>query len=468
MKAKRILVLAVFIFSTTQSYNIATRNPVGVQLIGIYNKLTKDSNSPSANPATVRIKTTRETVTGMPWVPQEFLKLPIEIEVLFAAKNLDGNEIPQPYVIHLEEDTSQDGSCPADKTCVAARVYARQLGDLDAYPETKQTTCVSKSVFFIKQGDMISQWQNVMLFIADPDDPTSHIPFKFGICAWTATHGLWQYDFIDYAPADMASNAAKISFDKKPTTVGATQQIQGLRVWQGQQAWGGGQLPRAYFLHIAHIYNNTHYQILVRRTVRALSAYNFVKIIPPRTVMPFAMIWIPKIAADQAGIPQLDPVGLFVLRTAKSGPLPAAFTGIDDVGGTDIGTSITEDVINGAVNSIVQNMTTNAQDLSSYNTMISDLKRDPNEMYIIGKNFYKIFAIKGTTINDPQTLCINRCLKDTHEEQTIYQNTDPSYCGVLPKYYLRLIINEAQTTSSPGDLIEFDVANISYETVFES
>lgn len=462
-----LFVSILFLVPITESASMTKHTPVGVQLVGIYNKLTQNSNTPSTSPATVRIKTTRETVTGLPWVPQEFLKVPVEVEVLFQTKNLDDKGNPQPYVIHLEEGASHGGVCPADKTCVTASIYARQLGDLDAYPETKQTTCISKSVFFIKKGDLISQWQNVMLFLADPDDPTSPVPFKCGLCAWTATHGLWKYDFIDYAPADSKSNAPKITFDKKPTAINNTQELKGLRVLQGQQAWGGGQLPRAYFVHIAHIYNNSPYQILVRRTVRELSAYNFVKIIPPRSIMPFAMIWIPKIADSTIGTPSLDPIQLFVLRKSQSAALPEAFSNIDDVGGTEISSGVTEQEINGAVDSIVQNMTAHAQDLASYNAMIDDLKKDPSTQYIIGKNSYKIFAIKGNTINDPQTICINRCPKDTLEEETIYHNLDSAYHGVLPKYYLRLVINEAQPQNN-GDLITFDIANISYETVFES
>lgn len=450
-----------------ESYGMPTRAPVGVQLIGLYNTLTKNSNDFSANPATVRIKTTREAVTGLPWIPQEFLKLPIEIEVLFAAKNLDDKGVPQPYVIRLEENATYGGSCPADKTCVTAHVYANQLGDLDAYPTAQQSTCVSKSVFFIQMGDMISQWQNLMLFIADPDDPTSPVPFKFGICAWTATHGLWKYDFIDYAPADMITQAPKVIFDTQPTPTGNSQ-LDGLQVFQGQQAWGGGPLPRAYFVHIAHLYNNTPYQILVRRTVRELSSYNFVKIVPPHSVIPFAMIWVPKIAADEAGLPRLDPIQLFVLRTANQQELPPAFTDIDDIGGTEIGPCPTESDINYAINATVQNMTTQSQDLSGYSTMIANLKRDPNDKYIIGKNSYKIFSIAGKTINDPQTICINRCPKNSAQEDTIYHNSDPAYCGVFPKYYLRLIINETQQQSTTDDMVQLDIANICHETVFES
>ena len=285
MNTKLLFACAAPLLMASELYSMITRAPVGVQLIGIYNKFTKNSNAPSANPAIVRIRSTRETVIGMPWTPREFLKLPTEIEVLFEAKNLDSNGVPQPYVIKLKEDSAHDSICSSDKTCVTAHVYARQEGDLDAHTESKQTTCVSKSVFFIQKGDLISQWQNVVLFFADPEDPSSPVPFKFGICAWTATHGLWKYDFVDYAPADPTSNAAKISFDNNATGTSNSQKLKGLRVFQGQQAWGGGQLPRAYFVHIAHIYNNTHYQILMRRTVRELSAYNFVKILLPYVLL---------------------------------------------------------------------------------------------------------------------------------------------------------------------------------------
>jgi len=450
------------------SYAIITVEQISAtaQLMGVYNMLTKESNEPSSEPPDVRFNGSPKRITGKPYVgkPQT---LPVDVLVTFQAKNLDEEGKPQPYIIKIEENPQCGITCPPDKICISAKV----VGFEKAFSDATQNTCVSQSVFFLKKGDKAFQWQNVMLFLADQDETgTRKLPFKFGIGAWTAISGIWNNDFIDSAPKDPYTNAPVVQFEKKPTTFRGKEINAGLRVLQGQPAWGGGPVPRAYHLHIAHIFNNTGNALMVRRNVPGtLASYNFEKIIPARSVAPFTFVWLPKLTKAESEQIKTSPVHVFVWKKTRRGPLPPAFGEITEIEGTETETDITNADIESAVDSIIQNNSTTARELAGFDTIIDNLKKDPDEIYIKGVNSYKLFSISGPTTNDPQTVSIKRVPSGSTIEEEIYTHTDPAYKGVNPRKYLRIIVDEAtpEQTEKTNDAITFKIDDISEESVYE-
>ncbi|HML19530.1 MAG TPA: hypothetical protein PKD74_03035 [Candidatus Dependentiae bacterium] len=446
---------------------------VGVQLIGIYNMLTKASNAPSAHPARVLLKSDKTPIVGDPWTVKA-IRLPTEVEVIFENKNLDDTGKPQPYIIRIEEDTDTYKTCPSDKICIKAEVYLKTPGDLAALQSgTTERTCVSNSKFGLKAGDLISQFQNVMLFITDQDsEDTKALPFKFGIAAWTSTAGIWDSKFVSYSPACSLTQAPQVNFTLKETTYRDKLQNLGLFVLQGQPAWGGGQIPRAYHMHIVHIFNNTQYPLLIRRTVPGtLSKYNFDYTIPARTALPFTYIWLPKISQSVLSSQSSAPIRLYVLKKTKKGSLPAGFNLISSIEGEEIGGSLNDADIDAKIDQIFENMSESADKISGYNDRIAELQRDyTTEIWAKGKYLYKICAVP-TNIADKNSeqaiVCIKRNLTES-TEQEILRLTSPLYKGLRAGTDLRIIINEKELKDPEKDeLIDIKLDNYLDNKVFE-
>ncbi len=446
---------------------------VGVQLIGVYNMLTKASNAPSAHPARVLLKSDKTPIVGDPWTAKA-IRLPTEVEVIFENKNLDDTGKPQPYIIRIEQDTDSYKTCPSDKICVKAEVYLKTPGDLTAlHPDAVERTCVSNSTFGLKRGDLISQFQNVMLFIADQDSQdTNALPFKFGIAAWTATAGIWNSKFISYSPPCIDTQAPRINFPLKETIYKGKLQNLGLFVLQGQPAWGGGQIPRAYHMHIVHVFNNTQYPLLIRRIVPyPLNKYNFDYTIPARTALPFTYIWLPKVSQSILNRQSSAPVRLYVLKKTRKGTLPPGFNPVSSIEGEEIGETINDADIDAKIDQIFENMSESANKISGYNDRIAELQRDyTTETWAKGKYLYKICAVPAD-IKDPKSeqaiVCLKRNLEDSTEQEIVHL-TSPAYKGLRAGTDLRLIINEKEIKDPEKDeLIEIKLDNYLDNNVFE-
>lgn len=222
-------------------------------------------------------------------------------------------------------------------------------------------------------------------------------------------------------------------------------------------------------MHIAHIYNNTDWPILVLRgsAGEELSRYNFKKIIPPYSVIPFAMVWLPRITKEQSLKPSIfSSVRLLVLKKSKA-PLPPSFSPVTELQGIAFDQPITQSDIDSIVNGIVNNMQQTPLGLSGINPAISELKRNRFlETFALGDTFFKLYSVVGNNpLIDPQTVVIKSCDRFDLTEKTLQQITDPSFKGIQPPL-LRLIINEAP--AGDKDLIKLRIDPISDEAVYRS
>lgn len=398
-------------------------------LIGIWNSLTPASNAP--DPYAPRIELAgKGSVIGMPYACN--VQLPVEVNLYFTPTRSKNPESPIPYTIRIEE-SSTPGTCPGGKVRVVAYVKG-----LEMYAEAKQETCVNGAVSFLKRGDRVLQWQNIMLFLADnpkydPQTPGS-LPFKMGLAAWTSTKSPWNQQMIYQTPQDLEIALPRYTFSD------------GLHVIQGQQAIGGGNIPRPYFGDIVHLFNDTNKIIMLRRyhPDPVFTPYNFQLMIPPKSTIPFINTWLPKVASQYVNtpsgipIPRREPMELYFLKISERGRLPSGFSPIGEIGGKEYTYNITENDINRAMDTITQNMTDNAANIYGYDITIDTMETDPTEMYYVGNDYYKLYSTEDTN----KTVHINKVpLTGAGDETIIYSGQAPAYVGVTPTYF-RLVITE--------------------------
>jgi len=449
------------------------------RLIGIWNALTPASNpthyagQQATMPATVHFQKSGRSIIGKPAPISPAMQLPISIELDFESRKNPKTNIIEPYILTISEDPHCSIGCPSDKICVVAKVQGSDSEHGKSY------TCANTSVFYIKPGDLPFQWQNVMLFLGD--DPEAqvkgHYPFKIGIAAWASTNGIWAKNELSAAPADEKTKAPQVKFN------------QPLHIFQGQQAWGGGPIPRMYYASIVHIYNNTDNVIMIRRTLpisadrsKDLSPYNFEKLVPPYSVVPFAMLWPSKISADQKDKVSTLPVELLIMGISKQRPLPIFKTigvpaptttmvsetipedtkpGFEELNQANIsetgGATLSDAELNSMINGIMQNASDVAQDISGYNELIDELRVDKASQYMVEANTYKIFS----TTDPKNTLYIKECPIGSVAENIIYKHPTPAFDAKtgMPNF-MRLIINEKDGNTT------FDLKDISLESVY--
>lgn len=354
------------------------------------------------------------------------------------------------------------GGCPKGKACVVATAYQNKLNDLSSLQDTTQVTCVSKSVWALQAGDKIDQWQNIVLLIGKQiATGENYLPFRFGIAAWTVSYPPWNVDELTYAPAE--GTAPEVEFGThelkskiiNPETkeeVEKTENV-GLRVFQGHGAWGGGRLPHAYHLHIAHIFNNTPNAILVRRAnpSTTVSTWDFEKTIPPYSIMPFAMIWIPQLTLGET----IDvaasnwPMEFYVFRRVVGQPLPGVQDLLRQVGDQKLPNQLSDSDIASSIKDISENLSKDARGLTGYDRFIDELKKDKNSSYYAGKYLYKLYTIVDpNSIQTPQALGFKKVYRDEATKRFKEEIVDPAgtrdpsqYKGVSMQRYLRLIID---------------------------
>lgn len=236
------------------------------------------------------------------------LELPVYVNVKYTDKPL--------YKITIEEVTSLDDKLACSGSVTAATVRAT----VSPGQANTQRVCVPlsvsglpTSVTNIKSGD----FNNVALLLgpltaaqAKASDPTgvTSLPFSFGLMAWTSLNDIWKNLKLSHTPDERA-----IPFSKP------------LRVNQGFAALGGGPLPRQYFGTIAHIYNDSPHTVVISRDTaqEQLNTFNVSQVIPPYSIFPYALLWIPKVSdAAKLALPRHSGIRIVPLVKGETAQAP--------------------------------------------------------------------------------------------------------------------------------------------------
>lgn len=213
--------------------------------------------------------------------------LPIEVEVRFNTYNSG-----QPFIIVIERIERGQGELACQgvsMVTVKASIKGRAGSTQKICVPISSSPLLSAGSPLYPGGSPIysGDFNTISLFIGplgvndayDPDDVKS-LPFRFGLMSWTSLMPPW-----NNAKINATFDSRNILF-KKP-----------LEVLQGFAALGGGSIPRAYHGSIAHIFNDTDNIILLSRESKSkeLAPYNISQVIPPHSIMPYVLLWIPKV-----------------------------------------------------------------------------------------------------------------------------------------------------------------------------
>lgn len=401
MKKTVLLRVSVFIGVLLVGTAVQASSNYGPRLVGIYNNLTKASNSPSKNAATVSVRNTMYTnVIGKPL----FIKhsLPAYVELKF-----HDNIHPEPYVISIKYDLTP-GDCPGSSMRIVAKVEG-----FEGSPEAQQKVCISRTVNPYMPGQETFCWQNMILLLADNPEFSSvpgSLPFKFELCAWTASRPPWDKSTI-YHPSD----TNKITFEN------------GLHVVQGFPAWGGGTLPRPGFGHIVHVYNNSDYIMYMTREGQdpKTSIYNFVQMVPPHCAMPFAMAFIPNVGEDEYS--QRGGIRVFAMKapTVQSQLPPSGFTELTSAGTYELGPTLPD--VDSVVDSMLKSQEQDAANILG-EPSIDNMLASKYSRYFLGKDYFNIVSINNV-------VTIQKCDIKTGDCTVDYTHKTPAHKGNAPGYF---------------------------------
>lgn len=349
------------------------------------------------------------------------LPLPVTIDVTFS----QGTNV-RPYQIIIEEvtDRNQLLACQGQARTVQARMT---LGGTNV-----QKVCVPYTVSTLPTavtGIRSGEFDNIALLIGplgvnekyDPQDVTS-LPFKFGLMAWTSIKSPWNTKAIAEAYED--NSGYKFS--------------QPLRVLQGFAALGGGPIPRAGFGSINHIYNDTDYILTLSRSSTAspeLATYNITQVVPPRSAMPYALVWVPNIDGKSLVYSGHDGIRATALMRGETARPPDAISR-SEIKDSNIqaDTALPDDfleILDMIAQSQTVKMTNDAAELLG-------IKLWDQEMYSAYRdfdasdNYYNI----ATVTNDKKTR-IQKCsvTDGTCEEKTVELPTPAFGPTGIPNYY---------------------------------
>jgi hypothetical protein len=195
-------------------------------------------------------------------------------------------------------------------------------------------TMVPNSV--VRSGD----FNGVALFLKpnplfEATDISSSLPFTFGLSAWTSDQAPWTAQKLSESTSSIGQEDTRdYTFSPDPETG----EPGSLTIFQGFGGLGGGQIPRQSHAAIGHIFNDTDDIVLISRQSSnpALAQFDYSQMIPPKSVFPYTMFWIPKIAnKDELAIAQHDGIRIALLaKRPKTPPLDYGnfFTRVADLG----------------------------------------------------------------------------------------------------------------------------------------
>lgn len=316
------------IVSVFNTYTQGGHTPGTIRLLGVGNYFQLLQTKPSERP-TVHITKVGNDVRNTLINPQTYqgrlqvvdVPLPLEIEVKFNTYNAG-----QPYTIVIERITDKNDMLACQGVSMAT-VKATIKGSLTH--QEKICVPLSHSTLLSPSSPIYANdFNNIALFIGplgvddtyNPQDVRS-LPFRFGLMGWTSMVAPWNNTTISELPivsvtppiipidtvAGKVGGARTLSEltgqtqnKAQPITRSAQNKIEfekPLEVLQGFAALGGGVAPRAFHLSVVDIINDSDDVIILSResSNRTLAPFNISQIVPPRAVMPYALIWVPKV-----------------------------------------------------------------------------------------------------------------------------------------------------------------------------
>ena len=317
-------------------------------------------------------------------------------------------------------------------------------------------TCVTNA---INSGKILglppSPWQGIAIAFKDrATGTTNELPFNFVLTAWASNRNEWIGERGHFLKTSVAVDKDKTSFGKDEE--GSTRY---LTIVQGQQAIGGGAVPRPNRAHLVHVYNNTSYCLYINRTLSTGEGDKI--IIPPYAVVPYLMEWIPPLTqsdleGDEAARPGITMAVISLPKSRRH----AAFT-TQQMTGAMGATAIPTDT---DVSDVLTNMQAN------FSGDASALLDVANVQQIMGagvpkvalNTIYKIWvnAADKKIKLVAQDVTPDNALKpgqDRVPDKDIPTISDPAYVDKMTPGYFNLIVSESDNSKDP---LSFKLTNL--------
>lgn len=434
MKLKISVVLAVLVGMLSV---IDSKAMTDIRLVGVGNYFELLRTTPSERPA-VRIVKVGNQAQNIFINPQTFqgqlqvvdLPLPIEVEVKFNTYNAG-----QPYTIVIERVTNRQDmlACQGPSTAtVKASIKGRAAGEQKiCVPLSFSSVLTSMSPIY--SGD----FNNIAFFIGpvgqhdtyDPLDVRS-LPFSFGLMGWTSLEAPWNNQKFSQFSMVSSKGAQSVEFSKP------------LEVLQGFAALGGEFIPRAYHLTVGHVFNDSDDIIILSResSQKALAPFNISQIVPPHSILPYAMVWVPKVKdQEEISFPGHDGLRIAALAKGETARAPGTITHseIKELGPLNkadvpAGFAELEKLIAASLNSSVTSKAADLLGVTLWNKEMQSAYKDFN-----AANYYYVLATDESTRDtylQKYDVKNNRLIGGSQkiENSVAYDtNGNPGYCNMV-------------------------------------
>lgn len=266
------------------------------------------------------------------------------------------------------------------------------------------------------------------------------LPFIYGVSSWTSTKYPWSKKTISEVQAIQGTpEDAKFKFQ------------QPLSVLQGFDALEGGILPRVGFSHVAHIFNNTPFDIKFQSDMRDSWPYGytgFTQIIPAHNAVPWVTTWIPQIGKNKLNNPQKSNLSFRVFQKETQGsPIidPFKFLAMSGSGLVEETLQTTKSQLASMANSaIVASSVIPSRVTDILGTKnVTKLLFDSDAKYYLGKTYYQLSMEQETgTIN------LQACDFDNNKCELITSVKNPNIVGTPSFNLFNIILDYAETADS--------------------
>lgn len=458
MKKTVILAVLIFVLGGIHQNNFAMgESTIGQQrqtftLVGISNQLTdrlKRGGEPavtvleSAGKAVSGAESAISSTKGMTYITPTNLPLPVKIQVKYSDKA---------YSIILR-DTNERGTCPKFNNRIEATISGGTA------PVVK-SVCLGKSTSLFFGHDAL-RWQNMIIVLSENPDYSIEsrsevLPFKLGLTGWTSMESAWNKTRLNQDP-----NTGKMF-------------TPGLKIMQGIAAWGGGEVPRPGFSHVAHMYNTSPYILLFERHDKDQVGKNldFSELMPGSnkareeviagqtiqipssggSVAPYALAWLPKNTIQQYVSPD-SALYIYPFITPGNAGLidPALLYDPNSAGkGQNDSSEQTKQRIDDAVEAIENQIPQETYSLINdelYALLSSKAVKD----FMISKFYYKLYSNP-----DRSEVRIDKCNIDNQFCENVAIFKQPAISGLVPNF-LRLVISENKDKKSKMGTLNFEL-----------
>lgn len=294
-----------------------------------------------------------------------------------------------------------------------------------------------------------SPWQGIIVAFNDKAvaDTSNDLPFDFAISAWTSNRDEWCNEDQYFLKTNQA-----ISFDDSPdgkeyfSFKDKAGKPQYLTIIQGQQALGGGVVPRPKYAHLVHIYNNTGFGLHLKRVLGTGKGDTI--LIPPQCVFPYVMEWVPVVTAEDLHKQGAARPGIQIAVLRSSKPRPPSIDEALLTGAAGIKSLPTETDVNDILNNMGLSTPDKAAKVMDIQSIQQLMKPAQDYQFFAIKTIYKMWVPESLQRIKIVSRDVTPGLEDVRDVEVL-TSADPAFVDYTHPGYFSLIVTEGKDSKNP-------------------